>query len=176
VFAPINVSELVPDFVSEKAPLITPLSDTALGVVMVVLPVITPFPVNVSAPVFTESPRVNDPDIEYPFPIVRAVAPSLDTGEPANVTTPDAAPKAELLPTYTAPALKVAPPVNVFAPLNVNAAAPAFVRLNPPPKAPVPSTTSLSVVNVAFEVRFPFPLNVSVPPDTAPNVTAPPKA
>jgi hypothetical protein len=176
VFAPINVSEFVPDFVSENAPLITPLRDTALGVVMVVLPVITPFPVNVSAPVFPESPSVNDPDIEYPFPIVRAAVPSLDTDEPANVTRPVVAPKAELLPTYTAPALKVAPPVNVFVPLNVNAAAPAFVRLNPPPKAPVPNTTSLSVVNVAFEVRLPLPLNVNVPPATAPKVTAPPNA
>jgi hypothetical protein len=140
-----------------------------------VLPVIAPFPVNVSAPVLTLSPNVKVPDIEYVFPIVRAVPPSLDTDDPANVTSPVVAPNAELLPTYTAPALNVAPPVNVFAPLKVNAAAPALVRPNPPPNAPVPSTTSLNVVNVAFEARFPFPLNVNVPPPTEPSVTDPPR-
>jgi hypothetical protein len=64
--------------------------------------------------------------------------------------------------------------VNVFVPLNVNAAAPAFVKLNPPLNTPVPNTTSLNVVNVAFEVRLPELLKVSVPPDTDPNVTEPP--
>jgi hypothetical protein len=83
-------------------------------------------------------------------------------------------PKAALLPTRTVPNATVTPPVNVFAPPNVSAAAPAFVSEHPPPNAPL-KTTTLGVVTVVFEVNAPLPLNVSVPLFAAsPIVTAPP--
>jgi hypothetical protein len=69
----------------------------------------------------------------------------------------------------------VAGPANVFTPLNVNAPAPLLVNETAPPTAP-DNTTSLAVVNVAFDVNVPPPVNVSNPLRIAlPSVTAPPK-
>jgi hypothetical protein len=64
--------------------------------------------------------------------------------------------------------------VNVFAPPNVRAPNPNFVKENPPSTTPV-KITSLAVVNVVFAVIIPAPPNVNAPFFTAsPNVTAPP--
>jgi hypothetical protein len=97
--APINVSVPAPSFVSEAAPLITPFSDTALAVLNVVFELNVPLPENVSAPFFVASPSVTGPPTENAFAIVRAAVLSLETEEPANVSRPEAAPNAALLPT-----------------------------------------------------------------------------
>jgi hypothetical protein len=72
------------------------------------------------------------------------------------------------------PAFTVVFPVYVFAPLNVNSPAPAFVNANPPLTTP-PNTTPLAFVTVASAVNVPRPPNVNTPFFTvSPSVTAPP--
>jgi hypothetical protein len=97
VFAPPNVNAPLPAFVNENAPSKTPPKTTPLAVVSVVFDVNVPAPPNVNTPFFTASPNVTAPPIDTAFAIVRAVAPSLETTEPANVTVP--VPNAPSFPT-----------------------------------------------------------------------------
>jgi hypothetical protein len=163
----------VPAFVTANAPPKAPPNTTPLAVVTVESAVNIPAPANVNTPFFTASPNATAPPKLYAFAKVRAVVESLDTNAPPNVTNP--VPNAPSLPTYTAPAPNVVPPVNVFAPLSVSDPNPAFVSENAPPNTPL-ITTPLAVVTVVFAASVPEPLNVRTPFFTAsPNVTAPPK-
>jgi hypothetical protein len=85
--------------------------------------------------VFVPSPRANAPLNVIAFVNVRAAALSLEIFPPLNTTVP--VPNAALSPTKTDPALTVAPPLNVFAPDNVNSPLPLFTNL------PVPLITPL---------------------------------
>jgi hypothetical protein len=71
-------------------------------------------------------------------------------------------PRPASFPIRTVPLFTVTPPVNVFAPFNVNTADPAFVRANAPAKEPL-NTTPLAVVTVEFAVNVVGPLNVRTP-------------
>jgi hypothetical protein len=99
--------------------------------------------------------------MEYAFAIDRANVPSLETVDPAIANVP--VPNAASLPTYTAPAFKVAPPLNVLAPLRVNAPEPAFVSPNPPPEIAPDKITSLFVVSKVEAASAPEPLIVRTP-------------
>jgi hypothetical protein len=60
------------------------------------------------------------------------------------------------------PASTTVAPVNVFAPLNVNSALPAFVSPNAPLTTP-PNVTPLPTVNVVAALNAAFPLAVNAP-------------
>jgi hypothetical protein len=180
VFVPLNVNSPAPAFVNPNAPETTPLATTSLAVVNVRSDVSAPAPVKVNLPVFTASPIETEPPNSYALPIVRSpppppVAAVLATVEPAILSSPDTSPNAALFPTQTAPAFNVAPPLKVFAPLNVNDPAPTLVNETAPPPTIPCKTTSLAVVNVVFEFNVPSPVNVNVPfLVESPSVTAPP--
>jgi hypothetical protein len=93
VFAPLNVNEPVPAFVSENAPPNTPLITTLLATVSVVADVIVPAPVNVSTPFRVAFPNVWAPPIVKVFAIVRALPESLEITAPfiTKVPKPNAA-------------------------------------------------------------------------------------
>jgi hypothetical protein len=131
VFTPPNVNELAPSFDNENPPPTTPLNTTPLNVVKVVAETNVPVPESVNVPLFTASPNVTEPPNVYAFPNVRAVVPSLETIPPPNVNGP--VPNAPTLPTNTEPAFTDAPPVNVFAPLNVSVPLPLFTNAPPVP-------------------------------------------
>jgi hypothetical protein len=71
------------------------------------------------------------------------------------------------------PALTSVAPLNVFAPLNVNSADPAFVRSNAPLTTPL-IVTPLATVNVVAADNAAAPENVSAPSlVTSPSTSAP---
>jgi hypothetical protein len=174
VLAPANVNSPVPAFVKFPLPLTTPFQFTALATVTVEFAVIAPVPPNVNAPLFVPSPSVTFAPIVNPFPNARAVPESLETTTLAVFNVNNPLPSPASLPIRNVPAVSVTPPVNVFAPLNVNTDAPDFVSENAPPIAPL-KTTTLGVVTVVFEVNVPALLSVNTPLFVpSPSVTAPP--
>jgi hypothetical protein len=175
VFTPPNVNSPLPAFVNVNPPPNAPPNTTSLAVVNVVFPVSVPTPPNVSVPLFVTSPIVTVPPSVSPFVAnVRALVPSLETVPPLITNVPP--PNAPLFPKYNAPAVTVTPPLNVFAPLNVNAPAPDFVTPNPPPNAPL-NTNAFGLagtVNVVAPPNVPAPLSVNAPVFVAsPNVNDP---
>jgi hypothetical protein len=127
---------------------------------------------------------------------VRAVVESLETVPPLIVNTP--LPNAVALPTRTVPALTVAPPVKVFAPLNVKIPVPFFtseppaplmmplyVVVNEPPmvkmfpcKSTPPVPAKLAIVSLAPNFKLPGDVTVTAPVSTIAeppfNVSVPP--
>jgi hypothetical protein len=98
VFAPPSINGPAPNFVNETAPPpTTPKSATSINVVNVVFEVSVPGPEKVNFPVFTASPKVTAPPMEYALANVRAVSPSLETVDPAIAKLP--VPNAASFPT-----------------------------------------------------------------------------
>ena len=148
VFAPPSVNSPDPDFVSPNPPATTPDNVTPDATLKTVsADNVTP-PDNVNAPLFVASPSPMVPVAfglnTKAFASVRAVDPwaykRVVTPAPgANVTVPE--PNAVSFPATTEPAPTETAPLNVFAPLSVNAAAPVFT------KPPVPLITPLNAVS-----------------------------
>jgi hypothetical protein len=135
VFAPDKINSAEPAFVRSNAPLTAPLNVTALATSNVVAPLNAAFPAIVNAPVLVPSPSANDPLKLNAFANARDVTLSLAIFPPLNTTVP--VPNAESSPTQTVPALTVAPPLNKFTPVRVNAPLPLFNNLPLPPITPL---------------------------------------
>jgi hypothetical protein len=130
VFAPVNRNVPAPRFINDPLPEITPPNT-----VLVPSPTVSTFDDNCNAPPVAPPPA-NDPNVSEASN--RNVTPATSANVTANVSANAAPPDSA-----TVPALTLNPPVNVFAPLNVNTPTPRFTT------CPPPCTTAARLVLVA---------------------------
>ena len=131
-------------------PLTTPERVAAPSTVSLVVPCKATLPARVSNPELVDIPSPRVPFMVTPLVRVRAVAESLESVPFVNWSNP--VPAAVLAPNNSTPLLILRPPLNVFAPPKVRAAAPVLTS------APEPAITPPKLEACA-------PLRVSVLPD-----------
>jgi hypothetical protein len=123
VFAPVKRSVPAPRLINDPLPEITPPNT-----VLVPSPTVSTFDDNCNDPPVAPPPA-NDPNVSEASN--RNVAPATFASVTATVSAKAAPPDSATVPAFT-----LNPPVNVFAPLNVNTPAPCFTT------CPAPCTTA----------------------------------